>query len=446
MLTNIKNFKGVLIHFLLIFLTYIPFLIFSLIEVSKGVSSDTLIQYVQSNIGILGLLLMLWQVTLGVRSIATIFTKDIIWLNSIHSFFGKYGFVLIMLHPILYYYRRLIDVGAISLPNLSLVRDQYIFLGQLAIFLLGSLWVTSAIFRNKLPYRLWKFIHFVSYPIIFLVFIHSLNIGVILNTPRSDVLRYVWIILFIIFILASIYRLIFQIGILKYKYVVSGVTKVALDTSKIDLKPINKVLNINPSQFLYIQNNIFDEAHPYTISHKNMESNEISITVKNLGKHSEYLNELRIGHKIYLDGPYGVFMQDKSLLDKYPLVLLAGGIGITPFVDYINSLKTKELNHDVILFFGAKTIDDLAFKSDFDEVSRLNPRFKVIYVLSDVKESISGFETGYITEELIKRYITEFNNRKYFVCGPTLMLEKVEEILKSNNVSIDDIYSEKFSF
>lgn len=446
MLTDVKNFKGFLVHLFLIFLTYIPFLTYTLIEINKGVSSDTLIQYLQSNIGIIGLLLMLWQVTLGVRTIATIFTKDIIWLNSIHSFFGKYGFVLILLHPLFYYYRRIVETGGFPFPNLNLIRDQYIFLGQLAILLLGSLWITSAIFRSKLSFRLWKFIHLISYPIIFLVFIHSLNIGVIINTPKSDLLRIVWIILFIIFILASVYRLLFQLGLFKYRYKVSNITKVSVDTSKIDLVPQNKLLNINPGQFLYVQTSVLGEAHPYTVSHKNEGNNELSITVKNLGKYSEYLNKLKIRSSVMLDGPYGVFMQDENLLDNNPLVLIAGGIGITPFLHFINSLKNKKLNHEVILFYGVKTVDDLAFKDDIDDVQRVNSKFKVVYVLSDVREKVLGFESGFVSEELVKKYLVSLNKRKYFVCGPPLMLSSVEKFLKKNGIDVDSIFSEKFTF
>src|SRR5260221_6474119 len=51
--------------------------------------------------GLSGALILTWQFLLGVRGLISRLIPDLIWVNNLHKFLGKYGFLLICLHPIL---------------------------------------------------------------------------------------------------------------------------------------------------------------------------------------------------------------------------------------------------------------------------------------------------------------------------------------------------------
>ncbi len=399
-----------------------------------------------SIMGLFAFMILFWEYVLGARFIARRLTSDVIWLNSVHQFLGKYGFVLILMHPLLVYLDKIMLGVGIPFPSIITEYDRLVLLGQLGFFLIGGIWITSAITRGKLGYRWWKRIHLITYSILFLIFLHSTQIGFFLNDISISWLKVYWLVLFGIFFTITIIRLLAQFGIAKRQYVITNKKKLTYDTFSLYLKPIKSSSRISPKlgQFVYIQHSLTGESHPYTISHFNNESGEIAISTKNLGKFSEELGKVSVGTKVYLDGPYGVFTKEAYTTSR-PIVLIAGGIGITPFVRMLDYFKLNaDKNPGITLFYGNKTLDDIVFKSDFDNLD--DNKFKVIHVLSNSEEVIPSFERGYITVDLIKKYLDkDLPSYDYFLCGPPIMMQKLIPAIRQAGVPIAQIYSEKFS-
>ena len=436
--------KGKALLLGLIGLSLVPILLTALNLLSiQAYDAEEVILFVGSMFGLIAFMIMWWQYVLGARFVLKLFTNDYLWSINIHKLLGKYGFLLILVHPVLIYVDRIVYGLGITLPNLSLDYDRNVFLGQITIAVLGVIWLMSAIIRDKFSYRFWKRIHLVNYSLLFFIFIHSIAIGSFLKNSSSTWFVMYWFFLFAIFVIITISRLLFQFGILKSKYAVVEVEKITHDTFTLKLVPKSNRLVPLKGQFVYIQNTLTGEAHPYTVSYFNEVTGDLHISTKNLGRFSLELQNLKPGVEVYLDGPYGVFTQEAYKSER-PIVLIAGGIGITPFIRLIDYfVQHPEKNPGITLFYGNKSEEDIAFK---EMVDTFQPeKFKVVHVLS-LQESVGdGYEKGFITAALIKEYLSDLQGKDYFLCGPPIMVKKLVPDLIFAGIPERSIYSEKFS-
>jgi len=140
---------------------------------------------------------------------------------------------------------------------------------------------------------------------------------------------------------------------------------------------------------------------------------------------SKTLDTLRPGDRLKVQYPFGKFILEDP---KAKIAFLSGGIGITPIRSISKFVVDKRLDTDIILLYANRTSKDIVFKDDFDSMQRLYPRLKVIHVLC---ESLPGFDcvTGLINAQVIKDEIPDYRERKFYICGPPLMVEAMKIIL-----------------
>jgi len=397
-------------------------------------------------LGLLGFMLIFWEYILGVRFVASFFSQDIIFINNLHKLLGIYGFSLIFLHPVLIS----IDFLAkgTNIINLSFltIYDLDVFWGKIAFALIVLTWILSYLVRVKITFRLWKRIHLINYIILPLVFIHSNDIGTFF---RNNSLKNYFIILMIIYVFIILFKIGSQYGLFKYKYKVESIEKITHDTFKVNLKHINKFITPIEGQFIEIQINILGENHPFTVSHYDTVTKELSITIKISGDFTKLLSTLKKDKIVFIEGPYGTFTKEAYNISSKKIVLIVGGIGITPFLRLINFINNNPTRYtEVALFYGNKTINDIAFKEKLDQMVN-NSDLKVINVLSNSGDDIlekSRFEKGYITCSLLSKYLSEeLITYKFFICGPPIMMNKIKKDLINNNVRKNNIYTEAFN-
>lgn len=430
-------------HFSMILLSLFPVAFFFGQFLLSGFFTEHDVLWVLGIIlGLLSYILIWWQYILGIRPVAALLSKDFLATNKIHRLLGKYGFVFFVLHPVVL----IIDfeLRGFSLLNLSFANayDTFIAFGKIAFALLIVIFITSVFLRNTISWRSWKRIHFLNYIILPLIFFHSVNVG---TAFANRGLELYWYLLFFVFIIATLYRLLFQLGFTKYRYQVRAVVPVTYNTNTLVLAPLARRLLPKRGQFIYLQLNKFGEAHPFTVSHFDETSGELSITPKASGAFSTKLQETKPGQEVLIDGPYGVFTEEAYSTSR-PIILIAGGIGITPFLRFIEYFQANQDKFKrIYLFYGNKSENDIAFRDVIDTIGR-NSNFKVVHVLSGAEAVGIGIEKGFISVELIKKYVKEdLKFYDFFVCGPPVMMEKLEEAFVIEGLDMKNIYTEKFS-
>lgn len=381
-------------------------------------------------LGLVGLQLIWWQIILGNRQLVRLVTPDLLWVNRLHRLMGTYGFLLILFHPLL-----MISIYGLSLvwpPSFASGFDIGVRLGATALMLLAFVWFTSALFRTKIAWRLWKRSHYLGYVIFPLICTHMLLVG-------SSRQQYWWLGLWLSASIAAFWgvvllRVLAWGAVTKQRYRVVETTEVARDVTRFWLQPTGKGIKPRPGQFAYFQGWRYGEAHPFTVSHYDEESGEISFSIKAVGPYSNRLTRLMAGDIIYIDGPYGTFTEEIAHSDR-PVVAIAGGIGITPFI------RNLEMGHIDYLFLACRTKDDIAYRNTIE-----SSNVKTSIILSEPAKKEPGYEYGTIDAALLtgklKNSLSEYD---FYLCGPPPMMKSLVDQLVEHGVSPRHIYQEKFS-
>lgn len=128
-----------------------------------------------------------------------------------------------------------------------------------------------------------------------------------------------------------------------------------------------------------------------------------------------------------------------------PLVFIAGGIGITPFISMFRTLLQKGERRDIVLFYLNKKEEDVAYKDILDEVSN-KFAVKVVYVLSDMEAVSPSWEgeKGFLTEEMVKKYVLHYTQSEYYISGPPLMVGAFSSMLRKGSVRSSQILTDFF--
>jgi len=149
------------------------------------------------------------------------------------------------------------------------------------------------------------------------------------------------------------------------------------------------------------------------------------------------------GTKVESSGPEGFFYYER-LRDLTNIVGIAGGSGITPFRSIAKAIINGTIKAKLTLLYGSSEEDDIIFYNEFKEMEKNNPaKIKVVHVLSCDVVTLEGCERGFITKEIIEKYC-DVNLSTFFICGPQVMYNFVEEELKKFNLSIKRVRREAF--
>jgi ferredoxin-NADP reductase len=153
---------------------------------------------------------------------------------------------------------------------------------------------------------------------------------------------------------------------------------------------------------------------------------------------SKTLNSLRIGDEVKIKYPFGKFILDET---TKKIGFISGGIGITPIRSICKFVVDRNLGTDIILIYANRTLNDIAFREDFDQMQKQYPGLKVTHVLSEGNE---GFISR-VDSQIIREEIPDYRERKFYLCGPPAMVEAMKVILTDGlSVTEDSIVTENF--
>lgn len=177
-----------------------------------------------------------------------------------------------------------------------------------------------------------------------------------------------------------------------------------------------------------------NEVRPFTFTSLPQE-NTIQFTIKTYTDHKGVTNELRTlkpGDSLIIGDVFG------DIHYKKDGIFIAGGAGVTPFIAIFRSLEKEGKIGNNKLVFANKLKADIINEEYFRKILGNN----FINVLSE--ENISGYEHGYITEDLIKK-VASSGSEYFYLCGPPPMMSAIEQQLKNLNVQAERIVKEEFA-
>lgn len=399
-------------------------------------------------LGFVGLALMALQFMLTARLkwVKRPFGSDLIY--HFHRQISIAAFFMIIAHPLI-----LFILDARYLRLLNLISAPWRARAGVSSAILLILVVLSSEYRKKikLPYDFWKFWHGILTTIVVATALVHIFLAGIYVSPENPIIYALWVVYSAVFIaLLSYTRIIYPLKLMRNKYEVSGLKQERGESWTLSLRPKNsKPMRFQPGQFAWItawKTPFSDTEHPFSFSSSAEKVDTIDFTIKELGKFTATIKDLKVGQDIYVDGPFGAFS-----MDRYPdterLIFIAGGIGITPLMSMLNTMVDRGDKRPVKLFYNNRDWDSLTFREEIEALQK-KLDLEIIYTLEVPPEKWNG-EVGYMTREILRKYLPEKwiqSGSHIFMCGPQIMMDIVEKQCLQEGFQHEQIHFERFDF
>ena len=176
-----------------------------------------------------------------------------------------------------------------------------------------------------------------------------------------------------------------------------------------------------------------DENRPFTFTSV-PEDDFLEFIIKTYPGHNGVTDKLlgvKAGEKLILSGVFG------SIDYRGEGLFIAGGAGVTPFISILRDLHAKKGVGKNRLIFANKTSADIILREELEKI--LGDNF--INILSEEKDK--EYPHGFVTREFIEKY-ADGPGSFYYLCGPPVMIDKVEGYLEESGVDKSRIVKEVY--
>ena len=202
-----------------------------------------------------------------------------------------------------------------------------------------------------------------------------------------------------------------------------------------------------PGQYITVSTEIAGErvSRCYTVSSPSTRPYSVQLTVKREpdGVMSRWLHdELTVGDRVELSGPAGEFSTAFHPVER--VLLLAGGVGITPMISMLESIHDLAEPVDVVLVHNSRAPEFVAFAEELARINRENPHVRVIQAVSSDPDGNWLGPVGRLDSEMLNLHVPDLVDREVFVCGPDSYMVHAEALLLELGVPTERIHQESF--
>jgi len=234
-----------------------------------------------------------------------------------------------------------------------------------------------------------------------------------------------------------------------YSAEVASTRDLTYDTKEIRLRLLEPAeIQSRPGQYVQVQAPSPEGPvwRAYSISSSPQEPNAVELVVRIVpgGIASTYLFGLAPGDRVAFTGPFGEFRLSEDPATE--IVCVAGGCGLAPVKNIIETLVARWPERPAWLFFGCRTTRDVFYYERFKRLAAEHPSLRVVYALSDELEPGEKWdgETGFIHLS-VDRFLQAGRKRQAFLCGPPVMIEAVQRVLEDKGLAPEDVFFDDFS-
>ncbi len=200
---------------------------------------------------------------------------------------------------------------------------------------------------------------------------------------------------------------------------------------------VRRIPRFKPGQFLHLALEEYDpsqhwpESRCFSIVNPPEERRLVRITVSQVGRFTRRIMSLEVGDSVWLKLPYGDFVIQPR--GDRPIVIVAGGTGIAPFVSLFSS--DIVLNAPVRVFYGARRPELLIYR---DVLERTRSRWPDFQWFAFAEEGGGpGLEEGRLNPE--RAYEVGGRQADYYLSGPPAMIEVFRSSLLAFGVPMDQV-------
>jgi ferredoxin-NADP reductase/DMSO/TMAO reductase YedYZ heme-binding membrane subunit len=202
-----------------------------------------------------------------------------------------------------------------------------------------------------------------------------------------------------------------------------------------------------PGQFLTLRLNLDgrEVRRSYTIASPPTRAAYCELTIKReeQGNVSRHLHDVvREGATFYVSGPAGRFTFTGA--EAEAIVLIAGGVGVTPLMAQIRYLTDIGWPGKIHLVYSVKTDRDIIFRSELEDLQRRFANLNVdITVTREASAAWTG-KRGRLSAAMLLSLVPDIAQARVHLCGPTEMIEPLKKALRELGVADGHMKSEAF--
>lgn len=161
---------------------------------------------------------------------------------------------------------------------------------------------------------------------------------------------------------------------------------------------------------------------------------------------SSYIWSLKAGDKVTISGPFGEFFAKDTDAE---MIFIGGGAGMAPMRSHIfDQLKRLNSKRKITFWYGARSLREMFYEDDFNQLQAENENFTWHVALSDPQpeDYWTGY-TGFIHNVLLENYLRNHpapEDCEFYMCGPPMMNAAVIKMLKDLGVEDENIMLDDF--
>ena len=217
----------------------------------------------------------------------------------------------------------------------------------------------------------------------------------------------------------------------------------------------------SPGQYLTFNLRLPDREKPlvrcYSLSDSPLQKDYYRVSIKRLGPpprepdappglSSNYFhNDLQAGDIVDVKAPSGNFVLDLS--KHNPVVLIGGGVGLTPMISMLNAICESGSQRETWFFYGVRNGDEHIMREHLEALEAEHENVHVRICYSDPKDDEAegeGFHHSCRVSVDLFKTVLPSNNYEFYVCGPPPMMESLTADLSDWGVPEGDIFFEAF--
>jgi predicted ferric reductase len=306
-----------------------------------------------------------------------------------------------------------------------------------AIVALGLILVIGAVSaryaRRRLAYETWHFIHLYTYVAVVLAFTHQVAVGT--TFTASSVATTYWYVLWGVALGAVVLgRLVLPLWRnLRHQLRVSAVVPESDNVVSVYItgRDLDR-LPARAGQFFlwrFLTRDRWWQANPFSLSAA-PDGRTLRLTAKAAGDGTAALRHLKVGTRVFAEGPYGAFTAMHRTRPE--ALLIAGGVGVTP----IRALL-EELHGHAVVIYRVSTDRDAVLYDELRELAQA--KGAELHLVS------GPVSPDKLAPNELARLVPDIGDRDVFLCGPPPMMNSVLASLRELNVPKQQIHFERFS-
>lgn len=154
------------------------------------------------------------------------------------------------------------------------------------------------------------------------------------------------------------------------------------------------------------------------------------------------LKDMPEGTEVTMEGPFGSLALPKD--SAKTAVFLTGGVGATLVRSMVNQATHENLQQKMVFLYSDRTPSSAVFFNEFTALAAQNDNFTFVPTMTDITNEPWNGERGFITLDMVKKYVGELGDAVYFLSGTGEMVGAMRRMLMAAGVERTSIRSDLF--